>query len=194
AVRRRRPAWRARPPLGPARRIPMHSAYAPVLRREHHRTVTTRRRPGPGRAPYLLPISCRNPDGWPDCHRRSESGSRRGPLSPHDEAPSLGPLSPAFASRYSLGNPLGPAAAVQNRSRRFCHALLLCGSASAAEAGSRTVKHAPRPTPSLRALSSPPISLARFALACSPKPWPSFLVVNPNSNSRFIDSALMPTP
>src|SRR6185437_9775889 len=80
------------------------------------------------------------------------------------------------------------------RPPRLAHAVLLCGSISAAAMGSRTVKHAPRLRHSLRAVSSPPISVARIALACNPKPWPSFLVVKPNSNSRIMDSGLMPLP
>src|SRR5690606_30639902 len=53
---------------------------------------------------------------------------------------------------------------------------------------------APRPAPSLCAVSEPPSSAAASAAPCSPKPWPDSRVVNPWLNSRGITSGAMPTP
>ena len=50
--------------------------------------------------------------------------------------------------------------------------------------GSSTVNSAPRPGPSLYAVSVPPSSLAAFAELCRPKPWPCLFVVNPCENTR----------
>ena len=47
------------------------------------------------------------------------------------------------------------------------------------ERENRSVKVAPWPSPRLWTASPPPNCLAAMALECSPKPWPSFLVVNP---------------
>jgi hypothetical protein len=60
--------------------------------------------------------------------------------------------------------------------------------------GSSKVNVAPRPVPSLCARSVPPNSLAAIAELCRPKPWPSFLVVNPYSHSRGKCSGKTPTP
>ena len=50
------------------------------------------------------------------------------------------------------------------------HARLLASCSLAADKGTRRLKRAPRPGPSLCPLSSPPNSLARLALACRPNP------------------------
>src|SRR5690606_4245891 len=55
-------------------------------------------------------------------------------------------------------------------------------------------KVAPRPTPSLWAVSEPPSSVAASAAPCRPKPWPDLRVVKPCVNRRGITSGSMPTP
>src|SRR6185437_3646819 len=88
-------------------------------------------RPG-GRGERLASIRSRAPR-FPARHRpegrvvRVQCGATR------CEAPSLRPLRSAFASRHSRGNLFGPAVAVKNRSRRFCHVALAALALSRAE-------------------------------------------------------------
>src|SRR5580698_803157 len=63
--------------------------------------------------------------------------------------------------------------------RRVCHAVALSAALLRRLQGSSSVKTAPQSVPSLSAVSAPPSSRAARALECSPKPWPSCLVVKP---------------